>query len=1326
MDTTGRLSAHKRPIINNLVALNTIPYNSLKTIYLLLLSGCTLLLPATGSAQHRGNAFPSTPPAPYAVAVGQPDGTTLHLVGRGTPAQHWSETTDGYTVVKTKSGHYEYAEVEDNQLVASGIQAIDPPQRLLADQRKLVATPKHLQPSPEKVLTQQIGSPLRSARAETNLGMPSRGNVRVLAILIDYSDLPATHVSDDFGTLFNGPSDQPTFQQYFLENSYGELSITVDVLGWVRAKHGYQRYSYGKGRSFLGAQDLVGEAVDQAEEAGVDFSIYDNNNDNYVDGVFVIHSGPGAEEGGLDEYVWSHRWEIYRNYDQRHITSYAIQPEIRQGPEGVEERMAGIGIFCHEFGHLLGLPDLYDTHEKSQGIGHWGLMGRGGWLGNEAYPAGLTAWSKERLGWADVTDITGSYGAYTLGAASLDNTFYKIRTSSPDEYFLLENRQRRGVDVQLPGTGLALWHIDNATVSLRLEANEINANFTQKGVDLEEADGANDLDRNINRGDGGDLFPGKLNKISFNTGSNPSSDQYEVNSDSGSTGTGVSIEEITERETQIRFIYHNDSLALVAIHRQMGGEQWSGMAHWLTHPMADWEGVRVVNGRVTELRLDQVGLINQFPSELHSLTALKTLVVRESLLSGTLGKKILGLTQLEDLVIDVSGLGVNFLSDVGQLASLKKLVLISVSVDQAFPASISQLTNLEELTISNAKMSGQLPGELAQLKALTRIDLSYNQLSGPVPKSWAQMTLDKLVLNNNQLSGEFPAMTMPRQLDISTNQFTVLPELPSSGDQPGQLVCHSNQFTFEDLIPNQAYLTCTDCQDRYVPQQEVNLDIRHTVAYPENETVMLPFDEKVVGSQYVWYQQDREVIQTEANRLPIATSTAAEAGSYPYECTITNPVLPGLTLRVTGITVIVPEKQSAAIQAVIEVKEIDDKTFGDKPFMIKARTSAQVPLVYLRIEGAITLKDSLVTIIGAGTVIIRITSPQNDQYAAVDTLIAFDVAKASQTIMLSPLPDTVMVSDKLVVDARASSGLPLRVIIQQGAAVLSNNTLSFQEPGSVTLQIVQSGDNNYQAAPALTSVLTVVSPTPTIQTLAQHLVYDASELQFGDSLQIEASSGKPLRLRVLTGSAQVVKEGWIKIIGVGSVRVEAKQDSVGSYAAIDTVIAFSVMQASQTIVFESTPLTYRAFLLQAQADSGLPVAYQVQSGRATISRDTLFVHQDTSVVVVATQWGNENYQAADPQRKRFDLPLITSTKEEASMEVTRISPNPSSAVFQIDLADTISQADFRVIDTQGQPLMEGHLRLPGANIDLSRYANGTYILYLQTKHQVSQHRLVKL
>jgi len=295
---------------------------------------------------------------------------------------------------------------------------------------------------------------------------------------------------------------------------------------------------------------LVQEAIDAAENAGLDFSQFDNDDDGKVDAVTVIHAGYGEEAGAGSNTIWSHRWNLgsySRTYDGVEINEYTIVPELFGN---IGTMITSIGVICHEFGHILGLPDLYDTDGGSEGVGEWDLMGSGNWNNLGRTPSNLSAWCKAFIGW-QTPQVISSPTKHDLLNASQNNTTYRINTLHSNEYFLLENRQSIGFDAALPGTGLCIWHINtNKTTSSHISANDVNADEDLKGVDLEEADGNNDLDNQTNRGDDGDLFPGAECNQTFNDNSNPNSRTY-----SPVVNTSKPITQIIEDDNIISFNY---------------------------------------------------------------------------------------------------------------------------------------------------------------------------------------------------------------------------------------------------------------------------------------------------------------------------------------------------------------------------------------------------------------------------------------------------------------------------------------------------------------------------------------------------------------------------------------------------------------------------------------------------------------------------------------------------------------------------------------------------------------------------------------------------
>ncbi len=290
---------------------------------------------------------------------------------------------------------------------------------------------------------------------------------------------------------------------YYLENSYDRFYIKGDIFGWYRMDSTYEWY-VSDDDGLTRGRYLAADAVDAAEADGVDFSEYDHDDDDYCDGVIVIHSGRGAEEGVYG--IWSHKWNIWpkKFIDGVWVEAYTMNPEEAWFPFGV--KLSPIGVFCHEYGHILGLPDLYDVdyNPGSSGLGKWSLMAYGNQLNYSRTPAHLDAWCKASVGFLDFIEVDSNVFQDTIPAIEYNPVAYKLQNSytGSHEYWVVENRQRVGFDLYLPGQGLCIYHVDTL-------APINNTNPNRYYVAMEQADGKNDLALTVcNKGDGGDPWPG--------------------------------------------------------------------------------------------------------------------------------------------------------------------------------------------------------------------------------------------------------------------------------------------------------------------------------------------------------------------------------------------------------------------------------------------------------------------------------------------------------------------------------------------------------------------------------------------------------------------------------------------------------------------------------------------------------------------------------------------------------------------------------------------------------------------------------------------------
>ncbi len=364
----------------------------------------------------------------------------------------------------------------------------------------------------------------KKSLAAMALGEQFTDTVRVIVILVDFSDWPDTGQSQagtpaDFDSILFSDRNidsiyNPTgsMTDYYMEVSYGQFYIKGDIVGWYRMPKTYAYY-VGDDNGLSRGAELATDAVDAAHNAGVDFSVYDHDGDSNCDGVIIIHAGPGAEEGKYG--IWSHKstLSVPRVYNDVTISSYTMNPEEFQN------NLTPIGVFCHEYGHFLGLPDLYDVDYEpasSDGLGYWSLMASGNYLGGSKKPAHFDAWCKGYIGFLNIIELSENRYQQAIPAVEFNNVAYKLKNdSSGSQYWLVENRQKIGFDQSLPGAGLCIYHVDPG-------AGWNNWNYLRYHVALEQADGNNDLAlTQYNRGDGGDPWPGTANARDFHNFTNP-------------------------------------------------------------------------------------------------------------------------------------------------------------------------------------------------------------------------------------------------------------------------------------------------------------------------------------------------------------------------------------------------------------------------------------------------------------------------------------------------------------------------------------------------------------------------------------------------------------------------------------------------------------------------------------------------------------------------------------------------------------------------------------------------------------------------------------
>ena len=263
---------------------------------------------------------------------------------------------------------------------------------------------------------------------------------------------------------------------YFYDQSYGKFRLTFDVVGPVVAAHNHEYYGENKdwGPPTGWFDKNVGELVEEACKGVADkvnFADYDWDNDGEVDQVFLLYAGRGENDYARKDsaVIWPHMASLILDWDYKdgvviqgkRINIYACSNEIWSN--SLHPHLAGIGTFCHEFSHCLGLPDLYNTEEGNSVLGDYDLMDYGSYLGEGWCPVGYSSYERYVCGWLTPEPTDDPAGITSLLPLHT-NPDARIYRSSKDanDYYLIEYRQKAesSWDKFYPKTGLQAWHID--------------------------------------------------------------------------------------------------------------------------------------------------------------------------------------------------------------------------------------------------------------------------------------------------------------------------------------------------------------------------------------------------------------------------------------------------------------------------------------------------------------------------------------------------------------------------------------------------------------------------------------------------------------------------------------------------------------------------------------------------------------------------------------------------------------------------------------------------------------------------------------------------
>ena len=406
------------------------------------------------------------------VQVRQTDGTVITVILRGDEHINWYTTLDGVLLVQGEDNNYYIGKVEKSgKLVATKQLAHEALSRSQAERNLIAKQDKdkffaYVNKIAEESENTYDNSPLtRGPIVDTGYRgvpyFPHTGSPKVLVILAEFQDTTFT-IQDTKEIFTNYLTNEDHFSDtrygqnqnykgvlgYFKDCSYGKFTPEFNVVGPVKLPK--EQTYYGEGDDNIEA--LMEDACSAIDNI-VNFADYDANNDGMVDLVYVIYAGHSANVTGnkiTDIWPKSGTVNISNTFDGKSIRRFGVSNELAglENKAKDKETINGIGLFCHEFSHTLGLPDIYAYHtdaenQDDQGMEYWDIMDGGTGIRGGCIPASYLAWEREVMGWMNIDELKNDSTINNL--KTIDNggkAYMIVNPNNSNEYIVLQSMQK--------------------------------------------------------------------------------------------------------------------------------------------------------------------------------------------------------------------------------------------------------------------------------------------------------------------------------------------------------------------------------------------------------------------------------------------------------------------------------------------------------------------------------------------------------------------------------------------------------------------------------------------------------------------------------------------------------------------------------------------------------------------------------------------------------------------------------------------------------------------------------------------------------------------
>ena len=650
---------------------------------------------------------------------------------------------------------------------------------------------------------------------------------------------------------------------------------------------------------------------------------------------------------------------------------------------------------------------------------------------------------------------------------------------------------------------------------------------------------------------------------------------------------------------------------------------------------------------------------------------------------------------------------------------------------------------------------------------------SDNWLTGPL-SAWYGVKLGQgrvyeLRLEKNNLNGELPIevnnLTGLYSFDFSDNDIHSIPSGLFDNSPGASGWMGGTRLTFEDLLIQSRYFA------KLYEQQLIGKDTTVILKEGENYTVHLQIDSEVTTNQYVWFKDQVAFDTTATNYYALSSVTGNDNGTYT--CQVTNPEsVINLTLRSHPTVIQVPTERQPQT---ITFDSIANRTYGDSSFILRASTSASLPVRYQITKGAgsvVTLKDSVVTVVGTGEAAIAAHQDGDEDYLPATAVIRrFTINKLPQVITFVPL-GSAWVGDTLTLSASSDASLPVS-FSTDGPYQIKNNQLVLTTAGRVTITAYQPGNDFYAAAPSVSRIIQVRQPLyaltgqiwqqPNVPYVgkAYAVLYEADrylgrnfrtqELPENNVYHFDSLEAGRYTFMVSLYSSQYVPTYWGGHYLLSEAQtIQLRQDTTLNLTLLPTPVsptrAWSSIRGrlvgpsnadngrstdendalAEVSVYLRDAQTGELLARTVTDETGAFAFTELPEGTYTLAIDHQGLPtQENTVVVGNHQEATVVATVTDQIVITVEEKVITALNEAGSLNLTKVSPNPTTGALTIRTSTEWINATIRLQNTLGHTVHQHLVQSPTTFVDMTQQRPGIYLLTIRKGNAVETHKVVR-